>query len=397
MSSIKEFRNPEGKLFAYGAIPDNYLIGSALVNGPQHESVPFFITCHAIDTARNIMIFGLTDEMYTTYTNQFIKMTLKSVPNVLWNSIRDFIEPEEFLYQFACNMSQMNLKATARADLPSIVGNNIQFYYDQMMKTYKEAFDIEAQLGAPTYANNSVCKSFLIRYEGTDQSGMNKVVLAGMDYKGIEYYTSNSPLSILSPLGGLVGGLLKNKQAEKSSTQFGHGKPCDAIDWGAANKFVLIAPAQYEQEATKDFLEFVATFHMAEDLRNLFYQKTAERKQMMIQQSMQLQQMAQQSMINLQRSQQQLQQTLAQNSAAMHNMIMDSWNQKMASDSRISQARSEAIRGVNTYTNSYGQNVEVSVTADHVYQNQYGDVTGVSGNALDNELLSKLNWTEIKK
>ena len=397
MSSIKEFRNPQGNILAYAAIPDHYLIGSSLVDGPQHETVPFFITCHAIDASRNIMIFGLTDEMYTTYTNQFMKMTLKSVPNVLWNSIRDFIEPEEYLNQFAKAMSQVPLKATGIADLPSMTGSNIQYYYDQMMATYQNAFDIEGQLGTPTYPNNSLCRSFLIRYEGKDQAGNGKVVLAGMDYKGVEYYTTVSRLNVISPLGGLVGGLLKKKQAEKGSTQFGHGKPCDAIDWGSSNKFIVIAPAQYEKEATRDFLEFVATFHMADGLRNVFYQKVAERKQMMLQQSMQLQRMAQQSMINLQRSQRQLQQTLAQNSAAMHDMIMDSWNQKMASDSRISRARSEAIRGVNTYTNSYGQNVEVNVTADHVYQNRYGDVTGISGNALDDELLSKLNWTELKK
>ena len=397
MSEIKEFRDPQNNLCAYAAIPESYLIGSSIVNKIQSEGVPFFITCHAIDTARNIMIFGLTDEMFTTYTNQFIKMSLKSVPNVIWTSIRDFIEPEEYLNQFAQAMCQMPLKATAQSMLPSLIGNNIQQYYDNMMAYYQQAFDIEAQLGTPTYANNSLCRSFLVRYEGTTKAGVDSVVLAGMDYKGVEYYTSVSPLSVISPLAGLAGGLLKNRKTEKSSTQFGHGKPCDAIDWGAANKFIVITPKQYEQEATKDFLQFVATFHMSDNLRQVFNQRVAQRKQMMIQQSQQLQQMAYQSQLNLQRSQQQLQQTLAQNSAAMHNMIMDSWNQKMASDSRISAARSEAIRGVNVYTNSYGQNVDVSVSADHVYQNQHGDVYGVSGNSLDNELLSKLNWTEIKK
>ena len=87
----------------------------------------------------------------------------------------------------------------------------------------------------------------------------------------------------------------------------------------------------------------------------------------------------------------------AQLSAQMSAGIMDSLNKKMASDARISQARSEATLGVNGYTNSYGQNVDVSVSADHVYQNQYGEVYGVSGNAVDDETLTKLNWTELKK
>ena len=88
---------------------------------------------------------------------------------------------------------------------------------------------------------------------------------------------------------------------------------------------------------------------------------------------------------------------IAQNSAQMSAGIMDSWNRKMASDSRISQARSEAIRGVHTYQTTSGRSVEVGVTADHVYQNNYGDVYGVSGSAPDQELLNRLNWTEIRR
>ncbi|MBQ6654499.1 MAG: hypothetical protein IJM79_03130 [Erysipelotrichaceae bacterium] len=397
MTEIREFKDPQGRTLAYAAAEDGWLIGGALIDKVQSESVPFFITCHAIDTAHNIMIFGLTDEMYTTYVNKMIKAMLKSVPDVIWSSVRDFIEPEVFLRQFAESMAQMNLTATAQADLPSYIGNNIQQAYNDMMEQYRQSFEIETQLGTPTQANNSLMKSFMVRYEGVAKSGVNSVVIAGMDYKGVEYYSSTSVLSAISPLGGLVGGLLKNKQAEKSSTQFGHGKPCDAIDWGAANKFIVITPAEYEKEATEAFLKFVGTFHMADDLRRQFYQRVMERKQSRIQTTLQYQRMAQQSMMNLQANQARLQQTLANNSAAMHNMIMDSWNQKMASDSRISAARSEAIMGVNTYTNSYGQNVSVDVTADHVYQNQYGDVYGVSGSAPDDELLNRLNWRELKK
>ena len=194
-----------------------------------------------------------------------------------------------------------------------------------------------------------------------------------------------------------MGSLLKKTEVEKRSDKLGDGKPCDAIDWGSQNKFALIAPAAYEQEVTKDFLEFVATFHMEDSLREQFFQKQAERIMQRMQLTMQFQAMAQQSMINLQRNQQQLAQTLARNSAEMSAGIMDSWNRKMASDSRISQARSEAIMGVDVYTNSYGQNYDVSVSADHVYQNQYGDVYGISGVAPDQELLNKLNWTELKK
>ncbi len=398
MTEIKKFMDQQNYIYALAAIPDNYLIGGSLVDKLQHETVPFFVTAHAIDTTRNIMIFGLTDEMFTTYKNQFIKMTLSAVPNLIRESIRDFIEPLDYLQQFAEAMSQMKLVPVAQTDLPSIIGQNINTAYDNMMMQYNAAFEREAMLGTPTYANNSICSSILVKYLGVNKAGQQCVVLAGMDYKGIEYYTNTSPLSVISPIGGLIGGLLKQKQAEKEdSKQFGHGKPCDAMDWGAANKFCMICPVEYEADATRDFLGFVSTFHMEDSLRNQFYQKVAQRAEFMMQQSIQLQQMAQQSVINLQASQRRLAQTLAENSAAMSAGIMDSWNKKMASDSRISQARSEAIMGVNTYQNTYGQNVSVDVSADHVYQNQYGDVYGVSGNALDSDLLTKLNWKELNK
>lgn len=41
--------------------------------------------------------------------------------------------------------------------------------------------------------------------------------------------------------------------------------------------------------------------------------------------------------------------------------------------------------------------VEMSVGADHVYQNKYGDTIGISGDDIDSNLASKLNWTKLEK
>lgn len=77
--------------------------------------------------------------------------------------------------------------------------------------------------------------------------------------------------------------------------------------------------------------------------------------------------------------------------------IMDSWNQKNVAESRMSANYSEAVRGVNCYATTDGRTVEADVVADHVYQNRYGDTIGVSGSAIDPELASKLNWTELNR
>ena len=119
MSSIKDFKDQNGYVLAHAAIPDGYQIGGSLVNGFQHESVPFFVTVHAVNPETKAIIYGLTDEKYTTYKNQMIKMTLKAMSDVKWNSIRDFIEPEVYLDTFAAALSGMpSIKAVGKADLP---------------------------------------------------------------------------------------------------------------------------------------------------------------------------------------------------------------------------------------------------------------------------------------
>lgn len=77
--------------------------------------------------------------------------------------------------------------------------------------------------------------------------------------------------------------------------------------------------------------------------------------------------------------------------------IMDSWNMKNASEDRISRNFSEAIRGVNTYTDVNGKSFEFSNQADHVYTDQYGDHIGVSGNSLDENTKTRFNLKEVFK
>ena len=398
MSSIKDFKEQNGYVLAHAAIPDGYHIGGSLVNGFQHESVPFFVTVHAVNPVTKAIIYGLTDEKYTTYKNQMIKMTLKSMSDVKWNSIRDFIEPEVYLDTFAAALSQMpSIRAVGKADLPSICGKNQQQAFNDFMALYQDAFARDASFGTPTRANNVLVKSFMRKYDGVAKTGAPCTVVAGMDYNGIEYYSEASMLGAINPLAGLLGAAVKKKQAAGSSTKFGQGSPCDAIDWGAKNKFLLVCPKEHERAALVDFMEFVQTFHMDSNLRNQFYQLISQRIQMRMQETARFQSMAQANMQALRMNQQRLAQTMAQNSRDMSNMIMDSWNQKQASDARISQARSEAIRGVNSYQTTYGQNVDVSVTADHVYQDRYGDVYGVSGTAPDQEFLNRNDWTELHK
>ena len=187
------------------------------------------------------------------------------------------------------------------------------------------------------------------------------------------------------------------KKKPKSQAPFGHAKERDSIRWGYNRLYTCICDAELEGRATEEFLRFVLSFtpdmSFIQRREQLAYEKWVQAMQFANQLSAQ----ARQGQIQAQQRALEASRMIAQNSAEMSAGIMDSWNRKMASDSRISQSRSEAIRGVNTYQTTYGRNVEVDVTADHVYQNNYGDVYGVSGSAPDQELLNRLNWTELHR
>lgn len=393
MTNMKDFSIKDAVL-AHAVVPDDYEIGAALNNQKQHDRVPFSIAVHAINTEKNIMIFAISEQKYSSYKNQMLLNLLRNVPTTNWEVIRDFIEPEEYLKQVAESVSQMKLTATATADLPSVFAANLKQKHEELLQEYQMYFDFDTQSGVPTYGNNSICKPYLIRYEA-NKNGNDFVVLGGMDYKGIEYYSDKTGFQMFGSIIGMNFG--NNQSNETSSKQFGHGNPCDVIEWGAENHFIMVCPKDEEKEATKDFLQFVGTYHMDNALLNRYYELKVEAFQMQMNQSMQYQSMAQQSQANLRYQQQKLTNMLASNSASISAGIMDSWNKKMDSQARTSQAFSEAIRGIDTYQTSSGKNVEVGLSADHVYENKYGDVYGVSGKELDNELLNKLDWKEIHK
>ncbi len=394
--NLEQLKDQEGNVYAVAAVPEGYIAGSALRNQVQHDRVPFSVSAHVLNPQKGIFVFGLTDEMFTTYVNQFIKQTLKMVPNIIWSSVRDFVEPEAYLNLFAMAMTQMELSPVATGDLPSIYNSNLDRVRSMLLDEYNMYMAYDLQAGTPTHLNHVACCSYLKKYTAV-KDGVPQIVFAGMDYKGVEEYTDASPAAFVGGLAGLLANKMAKGGKREVSDRFGHGSPCDAIEWGAQNRFIVYAPAQYEEEATEVFTQFVSTFHMEDGVRQNFNRLKAERADMLFRQSMQYAAMAQQSRINLMQSQQNLMNTLARNSAEMSAGIMDSWNRKMAADSRISQARTEAIMGTNTYTMTYGQQVDVSVVADHVYQNQYGDVFGVSGSAPDQDVLNSLNWKELGK
>jgi small-conductance mechanosensitive channel len=176
-----------------------------------------------------------------------------------------------------------------------------------------------------------------------------------------------------------------------------HGKSVHVLMYGSQRRYMCMAYADREKEATDVFLNFVSSFTpdsaLAQNEMNKINQKLAALQQ----QAAQMQAMAHQKQMQTLAMQRQTSQMIARNSQEISAGLMDSWNKRMDSQSRISDNFSQAIRGVDTYSTPSGGTVEMSTVADHVYQNQYGDTIGVSGNAIDDDLAAKLNWTELQK
>ena len=310
-------------------------------------------------------------------------------------------EPEEFMLSYGRPSKNAVLMPVAKAALPGWFAQNGQKMLDALIQNIKDSDSLVSNV--KTDIVNSTCRPLLMKFAGQD-NGKNIVVLVGCEFMGFEYRNAISPLTVMGGTLGLIGGLMSMQQSAKASrangsVPFGHGKEhglgTDIVHWGYNRIYSCVAPPEREAEATEAFLKFVTSFCPDEALEHRRIQREAEIQARVIQNSNAIAAQARRNQMLAQQRAMETSRMIARNSEEISAGIMDSWNKKMASDSRISAARSEAIRGVNTYQTTYGSPVEVDVTADHVYQNNYGDVYGVSGSAPDQDVLNSLNWTEI--
>ena len=269
------------------------------------------------------------------------------------------------------------LEAVADAHLPSVFGKNPGIAKKQLLAKfdYQKSWDMaypnpvsEARLLSDRE------ESLLRKYRSN-----GRVILVGMDLTSMEYEQN---MTSSAAAYGMIGLLAMARKW--------HGH---YVVWGSENIYMCMTDAAHENEVTTAYMQMVSSFTFDESIYKKKFQKADEYNQGMLAKNQAIQAQVEINRQQLAINQARLQQTIADNSRAMSDMIMDSWDKKMASDSRISQARSEAIRGVNTYVRTDGTTVEHSVVSDHVYQNQYGDTVGVSGPAIDPSLIP--DWTEI--
>lgn len=374
-----------GVVIGSAYVPDDYEISAEYEESWRSEMEPIFYRFKARRNDHHITMSVYSKQLYHDLKNPFLKGMLNLSNAHVKSGYIKFVEPEEYIISEANRIAGLPLTLTDKAKLPSPLGKNQSLALDLLESDIKD-FASFVELNPERVSRYT--DSVLYRFKGSE-NGENYIVLAGMDYEGAE-------LAYTKPVfSGLIS---KMKNKSNADASFGHSnKHVDQIMFGHQYFYFCMCYEEDMEDAQFDFINFINSVVPDESLQDrrqaLFNQKFAKvARQIAANQARTMQ-----NLRNLQYNQQRLAQTLRDNANSMSDGLMDSWNKKMESESRMSQSQSEATMGVNTYTNSYGDNVDVSVVADHVYENQYGDVYGVSGNELDQDVLNNLNWKKIDK
>ena len=385
-----------GMVIASAKLPKGFWYNGLVRRNGENDftRIPDMVKAWSDD--KHTVLFSESRHIWEEYVSAVVK-SLTRMSGTNTSNERKFMDPEVYLRKYGEEFVQAKLTPAAFTKLPGAFAANRQQILNDMLSTFlaRDGSQPNVQMNII----NAVCEPLLMKFTGV-KDGRNIVVMVGCEYMGIEYRNDINPAMMMGGAAGLLGGMLVNqvkKAADKKagSVLFGHSKNPDIIRWGYRRIYLCQADAGDEGRAAEAFWHFVTSFR---ENANLAQQRAQDEYQVFLRGLRQAQAYAQQARQYQAMAQQRAMETsriIARNSEEISAGIMDSWNRKMASDSRISANYSEAVRGVNTYQTTYGRSVEVDVAADHVYENRYGDVYGVSGVVPDQETLNRLDWTEI--
>ena len=394
MNEIRTFTDPSTNItLAHAAAPEGSICGGQLSQKAQSDLVPFTFSTHAVSGTKGILMLGFSEELYYDHSNTLAKEMMKNIPGANLAQLRSYTDPEDYFLQLAASVIQSPIELIAETDLPSLSSRNMEASAQRLASLVSLFAWGESQGGMECVPGKTVLRNLLYRFKGiSPKDGKPCTILCGGDFEGFEVtYPASSMFTML-------GGMFRagNQNTSLQGNEFGH-EPCDLCIWGSADRFLLITPDDCLEEALKDFGQYVSTWQADASLLKRMDDIRQEKIQTAILQNQMFNAQTMQNIANNQFQQAKLTNMLRDNAASISQGIMDSWNKKMASDSRSFANYSEAIRGVNTYVGTDGRPVEVSVSADHVYQNPSGTTYGVSGNAVDEDILSRLSWTEIHR
>ena len=392
MTSIQDARS--GMMIGQAVIPEGWNVQGSYMQVKIDEITPIGTAMQAISPDGSMAIGMNHGEHFYDFTyNGPLQL---AAPRSQW---KDFLDPQDYLRALAEQITKSSVSVTSVGTLETAFNRNRAREAEKLVSRFEEnAHIVLPNVQCDLRLQDILCESQIIVGTYTN-TGQPWVILMGADLFGLEYYDA-------APMGtanrAMSSGLRKLNPFAKKDTStkpggFGHamaeGKPVDVIEWGCKRMYYGVAPASSEQALSVAFRNFTQSFAQDPSIDHLLEQAHAQqvaREQASLSQAMNYAMASQRA--NMAR-QADISRTLSESS----NIVMQGWENRMASQDRISHNWSEAIRGVDSYVTTDGRTVEHSVSSDHVYQNQYGDTVGVSGNGLDQETMNRLNLTELNK
>ncbi len=423
-SSAFVFTAADGTPVAAAIVPEAYRREASVNVTWQSEMNPLTAGIRAVSPREDIILISDSREICYDVRSAVMKMSLGLIRTHTDNGTRPYVDAEKYVSGWAEKTVRQPLTAVAKAVLPSPVGMNrslAEACLDRDIGLY------ELFMGAQPIVSDKVCEPVLLKYEAV-MNGRPIVVFAGAEFEaawlsfrefagmgqmadmagkamtslfGMKNWFAGPGNS--SPFAGFFGNAGPSPASGTTGNPSSSGpsgdtaKHVDFILFGAQRKYLCMAVREKEKEAESVFLQFVSGIRQDPQLDRMEEELLQNKMNQVRAEAAASQAMAQQSQMRLAQLQQQTTRMLAENSRQISAGIMDSWDRRQAAESRISSGFSEAVRGVDTYVTPTGETVEARVSADHVYQNKYGDVINVFGNAPDDSLAARLDWTKLER
>ncbi len=425
------FITPQGQVVGYAEVPQGWRIGAELQNKQVDDLTPFYTTMLATNRENTMQVGSHSGENYYTHRRTTILSQFAGQKHV------EYLEPDDYLLDVARRLCGVDVALAKTDTLRTRYLANIDNEAGKIIARFEERGNIvlpSVQLHLKL--TNAMFDSRMIEATFIDNREEMAVFIGG-DLFGLEYYDASPTASLGRGItggignifskakeameenneqidfgwfmrGGIVGSMMRQrnkqdhapvqKQEKKQGTApFGHaheyGLPVDTINWGSKRIYYAIGPLSQEDALEQAFRKMAETYCLDQSLVSYLEQYHMQVRQSEMSTLNNATNYAYQShMMNMQRLNQ-VSKTLSQS----NDIVMQGYQNRQEAYDRMSQKRSEAIRGVNTYTTSDGRSVEHSVSSDHVYETKYGDTVGVSGNAIDDSVATDLGWKEIFK
>ena len=124
---LRQFEDTNtGVALASAVVPPDYERKGYLNTQWQCDGVPFTATVQAISPDHSTVLMSSSQEFFEDYVHAWQKQMVPSLPSTIRSGIRDFVEPEIYLQQYAQQVLNIPLTPVAKAALPSKFGKNLE-------------------------------------------------------------------------------------------------------------------------------------------------------------------------------------------------------------------------------------------------------------------------------